>query len=296
MMSENQRPDRTAFTVLAASMMMAMFQQTPVIGQQISSGDLKQSLHLHVPFDETFDARIAAGSKKIFTAESAARKEVQEGNQCAQVTIAKAAGRFGDALRFADKTKQVLFYQGTNMNYSEKDWAGTVSFWLKLSPDQDLKPGFCDPIQITQNAWNDAAFFVDFDRDLPRDFRLGVFADYKFWNPSDIPWEKLPVTDRPMVVVKKPPFSREQWTHIAFTFEDINSSENKDAASTLYINGKSAGTMKRPLKFHWDPSAAAIMLGLEYIGDFDDLAVFRKALTPAEIQQLFQLPGGVSDL
>jgi hypothetical protein len=38
------------------------------------------------------------------------------------------------------------------------------------------------------------------------------------------------------------------------------------------------------------------MLGLEYIGDFDDLAVFRKALTPAEIQQLFQLPGGVSDL
>jgi len=296
MMSENQRPDRTAFTVLAASMMMAMFQQTPVIGQQTSSGDLKQSLHLHVPFDETFDARIAAGSKKIFTAESAARKEVQEGNQCAQVTIAKAAGRFGDALRFADKTKQVLFYQGTNMNYSEKDWAGTVSFWLKLSPDQDLKPGFCDPIQITQNAWNDAAFFVDFDRDLPRDFRLGVFADNKFWNPSDIPWEKLPVADRPMVVVKKPPFSREQWTHIAFTFEDINSSENKDATSTLYINGTSAGTMKRPLKFHWDPSAAAIMLGLEYIGDFDDLAVFRKALTPAEIQQLFQLPGGVSDL
>ena len=296
MMSENRRPGHTAFTVLAASMMMAMFQLTPVIAQQTSSGDLKQSLHLHVPFDQTFDARIAAGSKKIFTAESAARKEVQEGNQCAQVTIAKEAGRFGDALRFADKTKQVLFYQGTNMNFSEKDWSGTVSFWLKLSPDQDLKPGFCDPIQITQNAWNDAAFFVDFDRDLPRDFRLGVFADYKFWNPSDIPWEKLPVTDRPMVVVKKPPFSREQWTHIAFTFEDINSSENKDAASTLYINGKSAGTMKRPLKFHWDPSAAAIMLGLEYIGDFDDLAVFRKALTPAEIQQLFQLPGGVSDL
>ncbi len=38
------------------------------------------------------------------------------------------------------------------------------------------------------------------------------------------------------------------------------------------------------------------MLGLLYIGDFDDLTVFSKALTPAEIQHLYHLPGGASDI
>ena len=41
-----------------------------------------------------------------------------------------------------------------------------------------LEPGFCDPVQITPRAWNDAAFFVEFEKrpeSIP--FRLGVYAD-----------------------------------------------------------------------------------------------------------------------
>ncbi len=285
-------------TVAICVIALTFFRPVPVNAEGKLTGDLKSALLLHVPFDGTFDARIATGSGKIFTAESADRKQVKEGNHRKEVTIAIGKGRFGDALRFTDKSDEVIFYDGANMGFRAEDWSGSVSFWLKLDPDKDLKPGFCDPIQITQKGWNDGAFFVDFDRDLPRDFRLGVFADYKFWNPTDVEWEKLPVAERPMVVVKKPPFSGESWTHVAFTFENVNSSNGNSAASksTLYLNGKAAGSLVKPMQFHWDQDRSSIMLGLLYIGDFDDLTVFSKALTPAEMLHLYQLPGGGSDL
>ncbi len=148
--------------------------------------------------------------------------------------------------------------------------------WMRLNPDQDLKPGYCDPIQITQFAWNNGALFVDFDKDLPRDFRLGVFSDLKFWNPDNIAWEAWPVEKRPMVTVKKPPFSRDAWTHVLFTFDGINHPEGKQAKASLYINGKKQGSIDSPMKFTWEPSKAIIMLGIEYIGDIDDLMILRE--------------------
>jgi hypothetical protein len=88
--------------------------------------------------------------------------------------------------------------------------------WLRLSPDEDLKPGYCDPLQITDKEWNNSAFFIDFDKDLPRVFRLGVFPDFKTWNPQNTPWEQIAAGDRPMVPVARPPFQRTAWTHVAW--------------------------------------------------------------------------------
>jgi hypothetical protein len=241
---------------------LAILWPAPIAAQESVSAHLKSSLIFHVPFDGTLDARVATGSKRIFTGDSSDRKEVQEGNHRKDVMLAPGMGRFGDALRFSDNSQEVVFYDGANMGFRQENWSGSVSFWLKLDPDKDLKPGFCDPIQITQKQWNDAALFVDFDRELPRDFRLGVFADYKFWNPTDIDWEELPVADRPMVVVKKPPFSTDEWTHVAFTFENYNAAESNTASkSTLYLNGKPSGSLVKPMQFHWDKENTAIMLG-----------------------------------
>lgn len=276
---------------------MIVITSEPAFAQNGDLPDFKSAISLHVPFDGGFDARVATGTDgHIYTGSTSERKEVRKGNHCSRVTIAKGAGKFGDALRFSDKGPETIFYHGSNMAYRPADWSGTVSFWLKLTPDEDLKPGYCDPIQITEKAWNDAALFVDFDKTLPRDFRLGVFADYRFWNPTDIAWEKLPVADRPMVVVQKPPFSRDQWTHVAFTYDGINKKDSEPATCTLYLNGKSTGELRKPMQFHWNSDNAAIMLGLEYIGDLDDLAVFSRALSAKEIQQLFALPKGLSGL
>jgi hypothetical protein len=159
---------------------------------------------------------------------------------------------------------------------------------MRLDPDKDLKPGFCDPIQITEKAWNDAAMFVDFDKDLPRDFRLGVFSDLKYWNPENTPWEKWPVDKRPMVTVKQPGFSREAWKHVAFTFEGINASEDKLAKAALFLDGKLQGVLEGPMKFTWDPTKTAIMIGIEYIGDMDELLIFDQPLNLQQLEMVIQ--------
>jgi hypothetical protein len=253
---------------------------------------VSKSLIFHAPFDGGTDARVGV-DRSLYTSDSLERKSEVVGNQRTDVAIVSGAGRFGDALRFKDNSPQVIFFKGANAGFKEKDWSGTVSFWLKLDPDKDLKPGYCDPIQITDKTWNDAAFFVDFDKELPRTFRLGVFSNYKFWNPKDTPWEQIAVADRPMVPVVKPPFSSTEWTHVAYTFENINSSKSMESTATLYLNSQSQGSLKAPLKFSWDPSKAAIMIGLSYIGDFDELAIFNRALTAEEIANVYQLPDGL---
>jgi hypothetical protein len=159
---------------------------------------------------------------------------------------------------------------------------------MRLDPDKDLKPGYCDPIQITEKAWNDAAMFVDFDKDLPRDFRLGMFSDLKYWNPENVPWEKWPVEKRPMVTVKNPGFTREAWKHVAFSFEGINAADPKSTQSSLYLDGKLQGVLQGPMRFTWDPAKTAIMIGIEYIGDMDELMIFNRPLTAEELQTVIQ--------
>ncbi|HAP06801.1 MAG TPA: hypothetical protein DCR20_03170 [Planctomycetaceae bacterium] len=255
---------------------------------------LQKNLIFLAPFDGSLDATIGQ-DKRIHTAENLERKVVTPGNSRTDVTLAPQAGRYGGALRFAtSESPKVTLFKGVNAGYSASNWSGTVSFWLKLTPDQDLKPGYCDPIQITDKTWNDASFFVDFDKDLPRVFRLGVFSNYKSWNPADTAWEKIEPKDRPMVPVAMPPFSRDRWTHVAWTFNNFNTANNSPGSATLYLNGKSQGSLKSPMTFTWDPAKAVIMLGIAYTGDFDELAIFNRALSDAEITTVYELPAGLT--
>ena len=251
---------------------------------------LLDALHFHASFDGSADAQVATGDGRVFTADSLERKQLVAGITRADVTIAKGAGKYGDCLRFADKAKPVICYAGEAMHYQPKDWSGSVSMWMRLNPDADLKTGYCDPLQITQFAWNNGAFFIDFDKDIPRDFRLGVFSDLKFWNPQNVAWEVWPVEKRPMVTIKKPPFSRDAWTHVLFTFSGVNASDHRPGKATLYINGQSQGKLEQPMQFSWDIKKAAIMLGIEYIGDIDDLMIFSKELNADEVMYLYKLP------
>lgn len=262
--------------------------ETQNVGDSQPGGKPLPQPIFHASFDGKTDADLSIGDGRLLVAATLDRQELLESAQLKQVSIAKGAGRSGDALRFAAKTKEVVFYEGIESGYQKQDWSGSVSVWLKLDPNKDLEPGFCDPLQITERAWNDAAFFIDFDKELPRDFRLGAFADLRAWNPQETPWEQIPVAERPMVVVKQPPFSSSQWTHVCFTWSDVNSSQAAAASCNLYLNGQGQGTYQRPLKFSWDPQRSAIMLGINYIGLMDELKVFPVALTPGQVQQLSQ--------
>lgn len=261
---------------------------------------LQKALTFHASFDGQPDADFARGDRRIYTAPAFAnRKDAKAGLHRKDVEIAKGKGKFGDALRFGKNDKAVILFQGAkNMPYRDKDWSGTVSFWLSLDPDKDLEPGYCDPIQITDKKWDDSAFFVDFTKDdKPRHFRLGAYADFKLWNPKSRKFDDIPKAERPLSEeIVKPPFARDRWTHVAFTFRDFNTGK-PDAVATLYLDGKPAGTIKdRVQTFTWDPERAVIMLGLSYIGLLDDLAIFDRALSDEEVAAIHKLDGGIKAL
>ncbi|MFO0944872.1 MAG: hypothetical protein U1D30_02830 [Planctomycetota bacterium] len=54
-----------------------------------------------------------------------------------------------------------------------------------------------------------------------------------------------------MVQVAKPPFSRDAWTHVVFTVENVND-KSQPRAGRLYLNGKLQGTIENwDLTFGW---------------------------------------------
>jgi hypothetical protein len=76
----------------------------------------------------------------------------------------------------------------------------------------------------------------------------------------------------------------------------VNNKTAKPSGS-LFINGKLQGRIENwDLTFGWDPASVALVLGASYVGHQDDLAVFNRALTDAEVGQLYKLEGGISSL
>ncbi len=92
------------------------------------------------------------------------------------------------------------------------------------------------------------------------------------------------------------PFSRERWTHVALTFAGFNQG-GEEGVAQLYINGELQGEVSGRSQTHtWDRAKAVIQLGHNYVGRVDDLAVFDRALSAAEVKALNALPAGVAGL
>jgi hypothetical protein len=258
---------------------------------------LRQALAFHASFDGKVNADHATGDPNLYWAPSLKQRDAAKTGLpgSGEARHAQGAGRFGDALEFTVKAPPVVFYRGgRNMPYEKTNWSGTVSFWLNTDPQGALAPGFCDPVQITPRAWNDAAFFVEFEKrpeSIP--FRLGVYADLLVWNPGKRPFAEIPTAERPLLSVNDPPFVRGRWTHVVFTFENFNTGR-ADGVARLYLDGAPVGTMSgRQQTFTWNPEETLIGLGLNYIGLLDELSIFNRALTAEEIRTLHASPRGV---
>ncbi|MEM1259727.1 MAG: LamG-like jellyroll fold domain-containing protein [Bacteroidota bacterium] len=247
---------------------------------------LKEHLIFYAPFDGNLQAQVAQGDAAIYTVLE--RKDLEKANpglEGSNVVHAKGKGRSGDALDFKKKGKPVVFYSASkNVAYSNTSWSGAVSFWLRLDPAKDLEPGYCDPIQITDVNYNDAALWVDFTKNNPRDFRLGVIGDLKQWNPENLGPDDNPEFEKRLVRVKAPPFGRDKWTHIVINFSKLGTDRG---LSQLYVDGKLQGEVAG-LKdsFTWNEEKAKIFLGLSYIGLMDELSIYNQTLSPADIEKL----------
>ncbi len=215
-----------------------------------------------------------------------------------EVRLAPDAGRFGGALQFTKKGNfRPSYKDGGVLGYNDKNWNASVSVWLRLDPDKDLEPGYCDPVQIVGDDTKKGYIFLEFSKDeTPRFFRYAIRPLFKIWNPDNLQWADIPVGKRPMVQVARSPFSRETWTHVVFSLENVND-KGKPQIGRLHLNGQLQGTIENwDLTFGWDPARVLLVLGASYVGYMDDLAVFNRALTDGEVKQLYELKQGVGEL
>jgi hypothetical protein len=286
---------------MAASVSAAVVWAGDDAGQRSDdSAALASALVFHAPFDGSVNARLAAGDPALYWAPTwNRRQEAQPGlPPSGETRHAAGAGRVGDALQFTRRGAPIVFFNGgANVPYAPRQWQGTASFWLHTDPQGELPPGFCDPIQLLGRAWNDAGMFVEFEKrpdSIP--FRLGAYADLDVWNPTKRRIQDIPPAERPLLTVDQPPFAKGKWTHVAFTWESFNTGW-PDGVARLYLDGQPQGALSgRQQTFTWDPSQSAVTLGLNYIGLLDELAMFNRALTAADVATLYRLEGGVAAL
>jgi hypothetical protein len=256
---------------------------------------LKSSLVFHASFDTGLDADFSKGDKTCLVKKG---KELVPCVPNDDVKLAPGGGKFGGGLHFPKKGATRPQFSGVGMlGYHDKSWNATVSVWLRLTPDKDLEPGYCDPVQIVGDDSKKGFIFLEWSKDeTPRFFRFAIRPLFDIWNPTNIPWDQIPFDKRPMVQVANAPFSRDTWTHAVFTLDKLNDKSAKSAGS-LFLNGKLQGRIENwDLSFGWDPASVALVLGASYVGHLDDLAVFDRTLSDAEVEQLYKLDGGVGSL
>lgn len=274
-------------TLLATSLL-------PFTAAAQSTASLKQALTFHASFDKGFDADFSRGEKAA----------VVRGKQGPVPLVANEelklvpGGRFGGGLHFTKKGSTQPRFKGAGvLGYNATNWSASVSVWLRLDPDKDLAPGYCDPVQIVGDDTKKGFIFLEWSKDeTPREFRFAIRPRIELWNPNGLDWAKMTDAQRPAVNLRRAPFSREAWTHAVFSFANVNDKAKKPVGR-LYLNSKLMGSIENwDLTLGWNPDAVQLVLGASYVGHLDDLAVFNRALTDAEVTQLHGLKSGVREL
>ncbi|NND09055.1 MAG: LamG domain-containing protein [Saprospiraceae bacterium] len=261
---------------------------------QTDLSSLKKSLTFAATFDHNVMANFSQGEDALFMAPAYGELRDPAINQLPTHISRVDGGKVGQALAFSAKEKSVIFYRAEhNVAYSKGDWSGTVSLWMRVNPEEDLAPGYTDPIQITDSGYDDAALWVDFSDVNPRDFRMGVFGDVESWNPQKKNPDANPDFQKRLIKAAGRPFSSSEWTHVLMTFDHLNSGKG---LARFYINGKLQGDRSIEEPFTWDESEAKIFIGLNYIGQLDEVSIFNRALQDSEIQKLYGLEGGIEEL
>lgn len=275
------------------------FQLLSCTGTTYPDESLSGSLTFFASFDQALTADVSNGDSLMYRAPTWNRRNeaVAYHSSNTHLRIAEGEGRYKNALWIDNSYTPVYFYKGKeNVDYTAGEWEGTVSFWLRLTPDEDLHDGYSDPIQLTTRAWNDGALFVDFTDVSPRIFRFAFFPDRHVWDPDYRDWDDVPIKERPMIEVSESIFTHQEWVHVAFAYSKFNTGE-KNGVVRSYINGTLHGTLDgREKTFTWKPEEIAIWLGYNYRGYVDELAIFNRALRSDEIESIYSLEHGISGI
>ena len=285
-------PIALALLPLPVALSLAGAQETPM-------SQLRQAVTFYASFDEKVAGDFGGGELSPGTRmnhETEAGKFVfQPGVDEKVFTIAGGKGIHGGALSPTDvlpRNGRIYFPAKGNIGFKPGGWGGAASFWLNTDPNTLLKTRFCDPLQITEKGANNGGLWFDFNDASPRDARMGAF-------PA-VPAGGQPIKESdpgaPLVPVKAVGFKVGQWHHVLLNWRNFDTAK-ADAEADLYIDGRRIGGVRdRAIAMNWNLDQAGIYVAVGYIGLLDELAVFGRPLSAAEIEQLFRQPGSLSSL
>lgn len=199
--------------------------------------------------------------------------------------IAKDKGVSRGALEAADvlpRSGRIYYGAKGNIAYDPQGWGGSVSFWLNTNPNTLLKTSFCDPVQITEKGAGNGGLWCDFPDVKPRDFRMGAFPAVP---PGGKPIPES-AADAPLIRIEKIDFEQGKWRHVALVWNNFDTGE-PNAEAVLYIDGRLRGRLAdRQVAMGWNLDKTGIYFAVNYIGLLDELAVFNRPLTAAEVAAL----------
>ncbi len=221
---------------------------------------------------------------------------VEKGLPGQALRIAKDKGIAGGALdctAVLPRGGRPFFPAKGNLAYRKGGWGGSASVWVKTDADGMIKSRFCDPLQITDKNYNDGAIWFDFNDKKPRrDLRMGIFtaltAGKKAVGEDD--------PKAPLVWVRQVGWKADEWHHVVMTWRNFDTGK-ADAQAALYIDGKRVGVVKdQAIAMNWDVDEARVFFALGYVGLLDELALFNRELTEAEVKLLHKTPGLLAGL
>jgi len=268
--------------------------------ESLQGNTLSKALTFHASFNNGPDADFGSGDRRIYTGNFKGSREQNDlpttlGLGTPSLLISKSKGKHGAALEFTKDNSHVVFYKvAKNIEYREKEFNGSASFWMSLDT-QEIPGQYCDPLQITDKYYASDAIWLDITKnDVPPDFRLGVLGDERVWDVN-----KLQGRDEAffwhLLKISEPPFRKGKWTHVVITWQ-LNGTDIGRAK--LFLDGEyrgQSGPIREPLR--WDISKVTMRLGTgEYIGLMDDISLYNKALNEDEVKLLYNLKEGVKEL
>jgi len=251
--------------------------------------DLVKAVLFYASFDEDVRADFGGGDLTLSTRSNDPNEKgkflFKKGIDSKVFRIAPGKGIQGGALEVVDvlpNNGRIFFPARGNIGFKKGGWSGAVSFWINTDPNKLLKTPFCDPVQITQKGANNGGIWFDFNNAKPRDCRMGIF-------PA-VPSGQKPISaddpKAPMVRVPAVKFKAGDWHHIVLTWKNLDTGKN-DGQAVLYLDGKKKGSLgNAQLAMDWDMEKAGIYVGVNFIGLMDELAIFGRMLTSAEVTRL----------
>ncbi|MBI3468211.1 MAG: CehA/McbA family metallohydrolase [Planctomycetes bacterium] len=267
--------------------------------EEVNDTDIRKAVTVYASFDQRAAADRGGGGLTLSTRFNQEEKKVpyvfQKGFDADIFRIAKGKGIHGGALECTGvlpSNGRIFFPAGGNIAFKKGGWGGAVSVWVNTDPNELLKTRFCDPVQITQKGAGNGGIWFDFNDSKPRDLRMGVFpavaagsAPIKEDDPG-----------APIVRVKGIGFRSGDWHHVVLSWRNLDTGK-KDAQAALYIDGELIGEVKdHEIAMDWDINKTGIYVAVNYIGLLDELAVFGRELTAAEVARLHEQPGLVASL